>query len=95
MSKGLEALRKIDYEARYVNRDDDYNLIKPYKATNVCEEEFNIIEKELKALEIIKKHITEEFGINNDKYQRHAFLLRFMEGEEKDYEFIKEVLWNE
>ena len=63
MLKGLEALRKLDYEARYANTDDEGYSIKPYKATNFCEEEFNIIEKELKALEIIKTKRVDVFEL--------------------------------
>lgn len=90
MSKGLEALIRIEdllnrlYETDVINDDHTHDT--------------NVIEKELKALEIVKKyHITPAFFAFNESYQAYIENMSFyLEDEplmsEEEYNLAKEVL---
>lgn len=65
--KGLEALKTIDKTFRYIEYDDEgYRYVEPYKVLDECDEEFETIEKELKALDIIKENFDIEAIVIND-----------------------------
>ena len=67
MSKGLEAIKTIDKTFRYTLHDDDgYRFLEPYKMVDECDEEFEVIEKELKAFDIIKENFDIEAIVIDD-----------------------------
>ena len=84
MSKGLKALERI---GKQKTKDTSFGIdIK----TNY-NEDYKIIEKELKALEIIKHHLSEQVAnIELGKPQR-CLLMLIMEND-KNYDLLKEVL---
>ena len=90
MSKGLEALKKIEKEmSRLCGMDIAYDG----KVFNL----FHIVGKELQALEIIKKyHITAAFFTFNNTYKTYEVNMSFYEDEElmseEEYNLAKEVL---
>ncbi len=93
MSKGLEALDKINKTFRYVNYDDEgYKYVEPYKMLDECDEEFNIIEKHLKALEIISK---KEVDLRKLSVLFHYFRSDRAEDYNKDEEYKERYLTEE
>lgn len=95
MSKGLEALKRIGiiHISKGGNRMFDEYLFREYK------EEYNIIEKELKALEIIKKKEVnfEVFGAfetykDYEIYYDKKFHLIENKLTEEEFNLLKEAL---
>ena len=90
MSKGLDVLKRITYHLNITtNEKDKYALSKEFG------DDYKIIEKELKALEIIKDKCyffsLEDCG--NETYRVYDNeLYRFNELTKEEYELLKEVL---
>ena len=88
MLKGLEALEKIVDEIKWTHNDGK-------TLTRFDKEQVDIIEKELKALEILKNKKTDiNLLLNNGlDFYNSCFYPRKLTQEE--YELLKEVLENE
>lgn len=98
MSKGLEALEYLRFCQIVNGIDCEGNIMLDY-LFRVNEEKYNIIEKELKALEIIKKYsfvFVEKEELKSGKYGDIELLLDETDFEnQKEYELLKEVLEDE
>ena len=79
MSKGLEALKRIRQETCPATYMQDFDK-------NEC---CDIIEKELKALEIIKKSVVE---MSNTKVLMGDYYQVVLALDQKEYDLLKEVL---
>lgn len=96
MSKGLEALEKIDFDLNYETTDDNgYSLKTPIKARDIFEKEISVIEKELKAFDIVISKIQLGGFIdslqktkNYEEYKNTYITLLT----EEEYDLLKEVL---
>ena len=87
MNKGFEALNRIKMLEISCDRES-YDL-RPITKTH--KEDLDTIEKELKALEIIKHHLSEQVAnIELGKPQK-CLLMLIMEND-KNYDLLKEVL---
>lgn len=89
MSKGLDAL---DYIKFYTQEVD-------WAGCLIYDEQFNIIEKELKALEILKDKLELYFKVEKDKDGNNYYYLFQKVCENyltsKEYELLKDVLGND
>lgn len=95
----LDALNIIDKIFRWSSSDDEGYTVASYKATDICDKEFEIIEKTLKALEIIKKCGDNASYLvwciivhkNYNYFKKTTFSFEGKPSEE-EYELVKEVL---
>lgn len=100
MSEGLESLKEISEETIEVPDWDDYKKVNIKK---VYKKEFNIIEKELKALEIIKPFLKNirleenekgEYEVLIDVVNNDRPLVIARVNSKEEYDLLKEViLW--
>ena len=101
MSKGLEALNSLKsmacVEAGPQNKYITY--AKEMEHNEMVEEKYNIIEKELKVLEMLKKYsfvFVEKGELKSGKYADIELLLDETDFEnQEEYELLKEVLEDE
>ena len=100
MIKGLEALGSLKFiaciEAGFTSKLITY--AEEMKHNKMVEEKYNIVKKELKALEIIKKtkNIEVYFFDNGKRHYRIKFdRTREQEVSQEEYKLLKEVLENE
>lgn len=92
--KGLEALANIVDEIRYTHRNCKF-------LTDYDKKQVDIIEKELKALEIIKKkrvNVHKFMWCIFKKYSAFHYNFYFCEEDdqfldEEEFELLKEILW--
>ena len=82
MSKELEALERL-YCAGRLDLD--------YVTNGRQKEDFETIEKEIKALEIIRKYAKEQVANIDNKSEQKCLLVLIMD-KEKEYDLLKEVL---
>ena len=93
MSKGLEALEKIVYEIKWTHNDGK-------TLTRFDKEQVDIIEKELKALEIIKNKKVNLFHIlvfdDYEQYKAHYPFSEYNARKDmltiEEFDLLKEVL---
>lgn len=89
MSKGLEALKWL-MDNGYIKYENGWQAA-PYILENI-----NAIEKELKALEIIKDkfvNVTIFMGCDSlEEYNKHPLTMRKGRLTQEEYELLKEVL---
>lgn len=78
MSKGLEALEILEQDLQ------DHSLL-------FMDDKIAIIEKELKALDIIRKYVKDQVANIDNRHEQKCLLVLVME-KEKDYNLLKEVL---
>ena len=87
MSKGLEVLEKLKKEHIFIDFELDFDIGEQYK------DELNIIEKELKALEIIKKNVRIVDYSEHTIANGNLVILRGGEIKTREeYELLREVL---
>ena len=98
MSKELEALAKIKDKLEIWDCSEESNWEEYSTGYYECEEELNIIEKSLKALEIIKEKQVEVMGLINSinlNFDYNKIFNLHPQLTQEEYELLKEVLGNE
>ena len=91
MSKGLEALENIGFEPLYQNEDGSY-----WRVRDENKEDFDIIEKELKAFEVVRNRIIDihdflAFDTYSSFNQRRT-LRGLTPIPKEEYDLLKEIL---